>query len=91
MTHLAVQAQILRTYADATRVVVAPTLAQGGVSAEVIELLLSLADATAQCAEATVECAEGMAWTQAQREELSRMMGISKVPPKLRLVDGGQR
>jgi hypothetical protein len=91
MTHLAVQAQILRTYAGVARAAVAPTLTQGGASAEVIQLLLSLADATAQCAEATVECAENMAWTRAQREKLSRMMGIARVPPKLRLVDDGQR
>jgi len=85
MTRLAVQTDVLRVYIDAVRKVFAPTLETGGTPAEAVKLLLSLADAT-------VECADNIARTQAQIEELSRMLGVEgQPPPKLRVIDGGQR
>lgn len=90
MTHLTVQARILRVYIDAVRDVFAPTLAQGGSAAEAVRLLLSLAEATVQCAANVAQKEAQIQELEQTLEELSRMLGLANAPPKLRLIDGGQ-
>jgi hypothetical protein len=80
MTTLSVHSDILRVYADAVRKVFASTLAEGGSQAEAVQLVLSLADATVQCAENII-----------RKEAQIAERGVANVPPKLRLIEGGQR
>jgi hypothetical protein len=83
MTQLAVNAEIVRVYADAVRKVFGPTLDRDDATGEMVHLLLSLADATAACA-------ENIAQAQAQILELADTLGIEPKRPRFDVIDGGK-
>jgi hypothetical protein len=84
---LAVNAQIVRVYADAVRKTFGPMADGGDSQGEMLRLLLSLADATATCA-------ENIATSQAEMYELAKVLGINGEldldPIPFRVIDGGK-
>lgn len=79
---LNVQAQIVRIYAEAIRKACGPLLKKDDHAAELVRLLLSLADATA-------DCAEQMCATQLELEILARELGLRPPRPRLMVIKGG--
>lgn len=84
MSKLAVQAQIVRIYAEAARAAFGPMLERDDAAAQLARLFLELADSTASCA-------EEIAVAQQSLEHLMQQLGVGPPPPaRFRVIDGGQ-